>query len=158
MFLLFLYRRVLREKGNFSTVIVRWQIFARANDTLLPAQPQEDFEIVTEFVVFQDGQTEAYIELAVITDGLPELVEEFEMHLVDATVSGDISIKPSIDFEASNSSLSIQESDDPYGLFGFSTDSQGIEIAEDIPIDDSFSGIAMLNVTRKRGIFGTVSV
>ena len=146
----------MREGGNFSTVSVQWRVFEA--DTLVPAVPLDDFEVVAGSVVFQDGQAEAYIELAVIADGTPELVEEFLVQLVDVTVLGDSFIEPRIDLEASNSSLSIAENDDPYGLFAFSSDSQSVEVAEDVPIDNSFSDLALLNVTREKGTFGTVSV
>ena len=144
---------MLREKGNFSTVSVQWEVFERNN-----MMPLEDFEAVTGFVVFQDGQTEAYIDLTLIADGIPELVEDFEVRLVDAVVLGENSGKPTIDLKAFNASLIIQENDDPYGLFGFSSDSQSVEVAEDVSTDNSFSDVAVLNITRKKGTFGTAMV
>lgn len=149
--------RVLREKGAFGTVAVVWQVFQRTQ-TLLPIFPQVDFQVVTGSVMFQDGQTTGYIELAVIADGIPELLEVFEVQLISATVLGDSSVNPSIDAGAFNSSVSVEENDDPFGLFGFSSDSQSVAVAEDVPSDNSFSGVVVLNITRGAGSFGTTSV
>ena len=141
-------------KGSFGSVILTWQIYLVdvQTNTLTPAVPQQDFDIVSGTIEFHDSDLIGVIDLEIIDDDIPELEKTYRVILINATGGGNIG-------SVMSAEVSISESDDPYGLFSFKDDSLGeVWIAEDIPVNEGSNDTVIFNVTRTAGTFGTISV
>ena len=141
-------------KGSFGSVILTWQIYLVdvQTNTLTPAIPQQDFDIVSGTIEFHDSDLIGVIDLEIIDDDIPELEKTYRVILINATGGGNIG-------SVMSAEVCISESDDPYGLFSFKDDSLGeVWIAEDIPVNEGSNDTVIFNVIRTAGTFGMISV
>uniref|UniRef100_A0A3Q3J0J5 Adhesion G-protein coupled receptor V1 n=1 Tax=Monopterus albus TaxID=43700 RepID=A0A3Q3J0J5_MONAL len=156
-----------RMRGSLDHVYVNYTVTQLDSlDSKKPAY--QDFANATGAVLFMPGQRSEVLNLLVLDDNAPELVESFQVTLVSAE-SGDG--KPgstptsgaSIDPNSSVSTVTVKASDHPYGLLQFQTTPPGdglispalepahITVAEEI-------GQVHLQVARAQGLLGRVMV
>lgn len=126
-------------------------------DTLSGERSQtatNDVSPATNTVTFTEGVNSSVIWFEIVDDLIPELEEIFEVELSIAAESlngarlGSTSI----------ATISVAESDDPYGLFRVAMESRQVEIAEDVPADQPELGTATIIVERAFGTLGNVQV
>ena len=148
--------RVERLAGDFGTVDLRWTI-GRPQDVPQSAADRADFSPTAGIVTFAPGNRSALISFDVIDDPLPELSEVYIVELSIFNIQGETNDGGSLG-DTNTSIVTIQESDDPYGLLSISPSSADLEIAEDIPGDNPSFGMATVRVDRMRGSIGSIRV
>ena len=55
------------------------------NGSVTQLSPGQEFASVADFVTFNDGSSSQSIALTPVQDGIAELDESFELHLINAT-------------------------------------------------------------------------
>ena len=158
-----------REGGLFGTVIVEWEIYQLNEEVVSSLPAVEDFNPATGIVEFEEGEMQRELRIMVANELVPELQEQFIVTLV-AAVSNDSEVSSTpfsgayINTTISQSAITVDENDFPYGLFQFATSppTPGVPItpatvAPVLNIRES-DGIASIYVVRAQGTVGTVSV
>ncbi|XP_059825311.1 adhesion G-protein coupled receptor V1 [Hypanus sabinus] len=126
--------QVVRAGGALSQVILFWEV---------DSDPYNNLVNICGNVTFEMGQTLADIELQVASDDVPELDEQFMIHITDVT-KGRLGIRV-------NATLMVLANDDPYGVFLFSGRTQPIRVEEK---DQNVT----LTVQRLNGLMGITIV
>ncbi|XP_053146642.1 adhesion G-protein coupled receptor V1 isoform X4 [Hemicordylus capensis] len=160
---------VERTRGALDYVFVHYSITQIDSDG--SSYPVADFANASGMIIFLPLQRSEVLNLFVLDDDIPELMEYFQLTLVSA-VSGDgkIGSTPtsgaSIDREKETNSITIKASDHPYGLLQFSVgqppaDSDEIVLpattAPHISVKEEVGHIRLL-VVRAQGLLGRVLV
>uniref|UniRef100_A0A672JI01 Adhesion G-protein coupled receptor V1 n=1 Tax=Salarias fasciatus TaxID=181472 RepID=A0A672JI01_SALFA len=153
-----------RMRGSLDHVYVNYTVTQRDSDALA----LQDFVHATGAVLFMPGQRSEALNLMVLDDNLPELAESFKVTLVSAE-SGDgkpgstATSGASIDLSNSVNSITVRESDHPYGLLQFQPDplaegliSPALEPAH-ITVNEE-DGQIRLPVARAQGLLGRIMV
>ena len=160
---------VNREGGLFGSVIVAWEVY-QLNDGVVSSLPaMEDFNPVTGVLEFEEGEMERELRVMVADELVPELQEQFVVTLVAAVANdSEVSSTPFsaayVNTTISQSTITVDENDFPYGLFQFVTSppTPGVPVtpatvAPVLNVRES-DGIASIYVVRAQGTVGTVSV
>lgn len=154
---------ITRSGGAFEGVSVFWEI---TQDGELANM---DFDPPFGSVNFTEGQLVGLLELTVVNELVPELLETFTVTLTSAVANDNqTSSTPlsgaSINASLSQSTLTVAENDSPYGLFQFVTSPPlpGVTItpATEQPqlfVDESV-GVVTVYVVRAQGRLGDASV
>ncbi|EGD75586.1 NOTCH2 protein [Salpingoeca rosetta] len=130
---------VVRSDGSFGDVALAWEI--------VPSHTG-DFDAVSGTVMLPSGQSFASIPITAVKEQVPELDELFQLRLTGIT-SGTATLGAGVN--DTRVQLLIPANDDPFGVLGFEV--TGYRVSETDP-----SGHVVLNVTRTRGAFQSVSV
>ncbi len=150
---------ITRTGGSFEGVYISWE--ARQNGELASL----DFEPSSGRVQFSEGQLTGILNVTVIDELVPELLETFTITLTSAVADDNqTSSTPlsgaSIDTSFSQSVIMITENDSPYGLFQFVTSPPlpGVPIAPvteqpQLFVDESV-GTVTVYVVRAQGRLG----
>ena len=161
--------QVNREMGLFGAVLVAWEVYQVNNGVTSSLPATEDFDPVAGVVVFEEGEMQQELRLVLADELVPELEEEFVVMLVTAVANdSETSSTPFsgayINTTISQSTITVQENDYPYGLFQFVTSppSVGVPITPatvmpELTVRESV-GMVTVYVARAQGTVGTVSV
>ncbi|XP_072270059.1 adhesion G-protein coupled receptor V1 [Pyxicephalus adspersus] len=145
--------KVMRERGNFGSVLLHWQIFQ--NGSIL--QPDQEFYESQGSLLFNDREEFKYITLHAVPDRIPEFNEFYILKLVN--ISGG---HPGSGGKLAETNLTVTViipfNDDPFGVFVIGSESQDREVAEDVLSVDDMRYITNLSVWRNQGTFGHVRV
>jgi len=77
---------VERKFAQFGEVRVYWQVVRKfPNGSVTQLSPGQEFTNVADFVTFTNGLSSESITLTPVQDGIAELDESFELHLINAT-------------------------------------------------------------------------
>ena len=77
---------VERKFAQFGEVRVYWQVVRKfPNGSVTGLSSGQEFTIVADFVTFTNGLSSQSITLTSVQDGVAELDESFELHLINAT-------------------------------------------------------------------------
>uniref|UniRef100_A0A1X7VF86 Staphylococcus aureus surface protein A n=3 Tax=Amphimedon queenslandica TaxID=400682 RepID=A0A1X7VF86_AMPQE len=98
----------------------------------------------TSMITLMDGDRSGIISITLLDDAVPELMEQLQIRLT--SVTGDAVIASANTL----STISINESDDPNGLFQFNANSLSNTVTEGSSVD--------LTIERLKGTFGNVTV
>ena len=75
-----------RKFAQFGEVRVYWQVVRKlTNGSVTQLSPGQEFTKVADFVTFNNGISSQSITLTPAQDGIAELDESFEVHLINAT-------------------------------------------------------------------------
>ncbi|XP_053337317.1 adhesion G-protein coupled receptor V1 [Clarias gariepinus] len=113
------------------------------------AEPGQDFQHVSSFVVMQDGQTSVSIPITIIDDDIPELTEFFLVNITSAVLITTVSPTPKLDTQGLVAEISISANDGIQGVISWQ--SINYEVNETI-------GVLSLVIYRDAGTYGNVSV
>uniref|UniRef100_H0V266 Adhesion G-protein coupled receptor V1 n=1 Tax=Cavia porcellus TaxID=10141 RepID=H0V266_CAVPO len=131
---------VTRIGGAFADVSVKFKAVP------VTAIAGEDYSIASSDVVLLEGETSKAVPVYIINDIYPELEETFLIQLLNETTGG---ARLGTLTEAV---ITIEASDDPYGLFGF-------QITKFIVEEPEFNSVKVnLPIIRNSGTLGTVTV
>ncbi|XP_048187347.1 adhesion G-protein coupled receptor V1 [Perognathus longimembris pacificus] len=131
---------VTRTGGAFADVSVKFKAVP------ITAIAGEDYSIASSDVVLLEGETSKAVPIYIINDIYPELEESFLVQLLNETTGG---AKLGALTEAV---ITIEASDDPYGLFDFQITKLIVEESE------SNSVKVKLPIIRNSGTLGNVTV
>ncbi|MCI4392676.1 hypothetical protein PGIGA_G00148550 [Pangasianodon gigas] len=113
------------------------------------AEPGQDFQHVSSFVVMQDGQTSVSIPITIIDDDIPELKEFFLVNITSAVLITTLPTAPKLDTQGLVAEISINANDGIQGIISWQ--SIDYEVNETI-------GMLTLVAYRDAGTYGNVSV
>ncbi|KAI5088303.1 G-protein coupled receptor 98 isoform X2, partial [Silurus meridionalis] len=113
------------------------------------AEPGQDFQHVSSFVVMQDGQTSVSIPITIIDDDIPELKEFFLLNITSAVLITSVPTAPSLDTQGLVAEISINANDGIQGIISWQ--STNYKVNETI-------GALSLVAYRDAGTYGNVSV
>ncbi|XP_051028356.1 adhesion G-protein coupled receptor V1 [Acomys russatus] len=131
---------VTRTGGTFADVSVKFKAVP------VTAAAGEDYSVASSDVVLLEGEASKAVPVYIINDIYPELEESFLVQLQNETTGG---AKLGTLTEAV---ITIQASDDPYGLFGFQNTKFMVEEPE-------FNSVRVnLPIIRNSGTLGNVTV
>ncbi|KAI6651563.1 G protein coupled receptor 98-like protein isoform X1 [Oopsacas minuta] len=149
---------VFRELGTVGSILVNFTV---STSTSVIGQ---DFLLSKEHILMDDGQVIAYLNLTLLDDSTPELSEVIQFTLTDVSLfdpqvivtlppgafnPGNVEINiPPILGTSTIHTLTIEESDDPYGIIEFSQSVYSVSEGE----------LALIRVNRLRGTIGVQSV
>lgn len=141
--------------GLLGTVVLRWTVY-QVNTTTGQRYTNSTSDIASDMnsVTFFEGNASMPIAITVVNDVEPELEEVFEVALEIEEVFGDSEDGARLG-NFSVSRIVVAESDDPYGLFRFDSDSRIVELAEDVGVVDT---TVQFGVERTFGTLGEVQV
>ncbi|XP_077457045.1 adhesion G-protein coupled receptor V1 [Stigmatopora argus] len=156
-----------RMRGSMDQVYVNYSVIQmNGEDSATPANG--DFENATGAVLFMNGQRSEVLNLFVLDDNLPELLETFQVILVSASSSdGKLGSTPasgaSIDPTNSVNTVTVTASDHPYGLLQFQDylPGEGLILPALEPAHITVreeDGQVRLPVARAQGLLGRVTV
>uniref|UniRef100_A0A8B9KGD3 Adhesion G protein-coupled receptor V1 n=1 Tax=Astyanax mexicanus TaxID=7994 RepID=A0A8B9KGD3_ASTMX len=132
--------RVIRQQGQLLNQLVRYTVTPSGN---------EDFYGATGILEFQPGEREVVVALVAIPDGLPELDEMFAVVLSShSTPASRLGTRRQVN-------ITVQKSDDPFGVIEFTQPGFRFSINESKAMD---LHSASYPIMRGRGRFGNVSV
>ncbi|XP_049326601.1 adhesion G-protein coupled receptor V1 isoform X2 [Astyanax mexicanus] len=132
--------RVIRQQGQLLNQLVRYTVTPSRN---------EDFYGATGILEFQPGEREVVVALVAIPDGLPELDEMFAVVLSShSTPASRLGARRQVN-------ITVQKSDDPFGVIEFTQPGFRFSINESKAMD---LHSASYPIMRGRGRFGNVSV
>ena len=160
---------VNREGGLFGSVIVEWEIYQLNNGIVSSLPAMEDFNPAAGILEFEEGEIQRELRVMVADELVPELREQFVVTLTAAVANdSEVSSTPFsgayVNTTISQSTITVNENDFPYGLFQFVTSppTPGVPItpATVTPILNvrESDGIATIYVVRAQGTVGNVSV
>ncbi|KAL1783722.1 G-protein coupled receptor 98 [Sigmodon hispidus] len=131
---------VTRMGGAFSDVSVKFKAVP------ITAAAGEDYSVASSDVVLLEGESSKAVPVYIINDIYPELEESFLVQLLNETTGGaNLGT-------LTEAVITIEASDDPYGLFGFQNTKFIVEEPE-------FNSVRVsLPVIRNSGTLGNVSV
>ncbi|XP_030832667.1 adhesion G-protein coupled receptor V1 isoform X3 [Strongylocentrotus purpuratus] len=132
---------VTRSAGTFGTVTVKFQTIPGT------AEVGIDYSVTSTDVILYDGETTKPLPLEVINDQTPEVAETFRVILLEQITGGAVLGSPD------EAEVIIQQSDDPYGNFGFGFSSQIVTEPE-----EGETRQLSLSVIRSGGTIGVVAV
>lgn len=158
--MLSLTNRVIRDRGSFGSVSLRWTIYFinASSEIRSPADPT-DITPITGILNFGPGVMTREISLIVEDDSVPELSEVFQVQLIIPTI--EVEGVTENDARLGNDSsalLVVVESDEPNGVLMLAEGSTELTVAEDVPTDNVALGQAQVFVQRNFGTIGTVGV
>ncbi|XP_055460041.1 adhesion G-protein coupled receptor V1 [Psammomys obesus] len=131
---------VTRTGGTFADISVKFKAVP------VTAVAGEDYSIASSDVVLLEGETSKAVPVYIINDIYPELGESFLVQLLNETTGG-AKLGP-----LTEAIVTIQASDDPYGLFGFQNTKFIVEEPE-------FNSVRVkLPIIRNSGTLGNVTV
>ncbi|NWV26847.1 GPR98 protein, partial [Origma solitaria] len=130
---------VKRIQGILGNVTVYWEIRSESDIT-------GDFLETEGSVVIADQQSTAEIIIYLLPDDVPELDENYEVHLVSVEGGADL------DHEKVISKITVFANDDPFGVFALYSDQQSVLV------EKTLDRYVQINVTRHAGAFGEVMV
>ena len=116
---------VQRTRGSFNTVSVDWNI-VRDDDPL--ADVSLDLMPVSGTVTFAENEREKVISLDVVTDTLPEPVEQFRVQLLENATTGGVKVEG-----ITYGIVIIEDSDNVYGEVQFDVDAKQILLVVSVP-------------------------
>ncbi|XP_052793587.1 adhesion G-protein coupled receptor V1-like [Mya arenaria] len=138
---------VVRSPSQFGTVNVDWSI--QGLNGLDPAGGFQTYEGTLQFLPGVERKT---IVLDVLTDNIPEVNEEYELHLVNIRTTGvGVSGSATLDPQLRTASITIQGSNNPHGVLQFSSNSLNVRVNE-------ASGSVNVQLDRKFGAIGNIRV
>ncbi|XP_041464132.1 adhesion G-protein coupled receptor V1-like [Lytechinus variegatus] len=132
---------VTRSAGTFGTVTVKFQTIPGT------AEVGVDYSVTSTDVILYDGETTKPLPLEVINDQTPEVAETFRVVLLEQITGGAVLGSPD------EAEVIIEQSDDPYGNFGFGFSSQIVTEPE-----EGETRQLTLSVIRSGGTIGVVAV
>ncbi|NWV81048.1 GPR98 protein, partial [Dasyornis broadbenti] len=130
---------VKRIQGVLGNITVYWEICSESDIT-------GDFLETEGSVVIADQQSTAEIIIYLLPDDVPELDENYEVHLVSVEGGADL------DHEKGISKITVFANDDPFGVFALYSDQQSVLV------ERTLDRYVQINVTRHAGAFGEVMV
>ncbi|XP_021064109.1 adhesion G-protein coupled receptor V1 [Mus pahari] len=131
---------VTRTGGTFADVSVKFKAVP------ITAAAGEDYSIASSDVVLLEGETTKAVPIYIINDIYPELEEAFLVQLLNETTGG-ATLGP-----LREAVITIETSDDPYGLFGFQNTKFIVEEPE-------FNSVRVnVPIIRNSGTLGNVTV
>nr|AAL06014.1 MASS1.3 [Mus musculus] len=131
---------VTRTGGTFADVSVKFKAVP------ITAAAGEDYSIASSDVVLLEGETTKAVPIYIINDIYPELEETFLVQLLNETTGG-ATLGP-----LREAVITIEASDDPYGLFGFQNTKFIVEEPE-------FNSVRVsAPIIRNSGTLGNVTV
>ena len=110
------------------------------------ARNRLDYVLLTDRLLFTAKARSAFAQVTVLDDSLPELAEDFVLRLLVPS-TGRLGV-------LSDMALTIGESDDPYGIFGFERQSVNVTTPEP-SVQPTY---VALEVNRLGGSFGSIMV
>ena len=154
----FLYFSIERLQGTFGTVELSISLY------LLDATTHERTSVSTAtdlsrppaLLTFSENQTLATFALDILNEDTAEFEERFELVLSIESLDGDSEDGARLG-RASTSLLVVSQNDDPHGLFAISTDTDAVEVAEDVSEGEEGGSVEVV-VVRTFGDSGHVQV
>jgi hypothetical protein len=147
--------RVVRSRGLFHRVAVELELTVPAPpacEDVSRCTMASDFNATRVTLVFEEGETEHAVPIAVIDDDEAELAESFIVEILTAEGAR-------IDASGSIAELEVEANDDPHGIFYFAPeDVEAAASAEPIFEPQVGSTRAAWTVVRRQGLFGSVVV
>ncbi|XP_070543508.1 adhesion G-protein coupled receptor V1-like isoform X2 [Ptychodera flava] len=138
---------VERSAPAKGTVHVGWVIEGVSNHI-----PENNFQETNGTLTFAEGQTIQVITIHALTDETPEVNEEYTIKLTQPVTEGVAETGAAgLDEQGSTASITIEASDEPYGIFVFTPGSTRLNT------DESDSVIELI-VERKFGSIGNVRI
>ncbi|GAA6109102.1 adhesion G-protein coupled receptor V1 isoform X1 [Tachysurus ichikawai] len=113
------------------------------------AEPGQDFQHVSSFVVMQDGQTSVSIPITIIDDDIPELKEFFLLNITSAVLITTLPTAPKLDTQGLVAEISINANDGVQGIISWQS--------TDYEVNETM-GVLSLVAYRDAGTYGNVSV
>ncbi|CAG2257628.1 ADGRV1 [Mytilus edulis] len=149
---------ILRDGGVYGEVEVSWEIIDVLTNKMPPDGSQFDKSNGT--VLFTEGLHRQTFTIFPRSDLAPEKERVYTVRLHDIEVvvgrtDVELASLAGTDLEVT---LTIEESDDPYGRFAFAYNSTEVTIAEDYYPGEQSKTEAKLVVERRMGGFGNVQV
>ncbi|XP_036063369.1 adhesion G-protein coupled receptor V1 [Onychomys torridus] len=145
-----------REFGSLGAINVTYAtvpgLVSLRNETEgMPAEPEADFVPVTGFLVLEEGETTAAINITILEDDIPELKEYFLVNLthVDLIMAPLTSFPPRLDLEGLTAQIIIDANDGAQGVIEWQHNR--FEVNET-------HGIVTLVAQRSREVLGQVSL
>ncbi|XP_062873808.1 adhesion G-protein coupled receptor V1 [Trichomycterus rosablanca] len=132
---------------SYETVRGSLQDLTKTEGTL--AEPDQDFQYVSSFVIMQDGQTSVSIPITIKDDDIPELKEFFLVNITSAVLISTLSSAPKLDTQGLVAEVIISANDGIQGIISWQ--STEYEVNETI-------GIITLVAYREAGTYGNVSL
>ncbi|XP_015216090.2 adhesion G-protein coupled receptor V1 isoform X1 [Lepisosteus oculatus] len=131
---------VTRTGGIFADVSVKFRAVP------MTARVGEDYSVASSDVVLLEGETSKPVPIYVINDIIPELEEKFRIELLNQTTGGALL------GELTQSVITIEPSDDPFGSFVFQ--------AASITVEEPDVNSTKINfpIIRNAGTLGNVTV
>nr|XP_006812422.1 PREDICTED: G protein coupled receptor 98-like protein isoform X1 [Saccoglossus kowalevskii] len=138
---------VERSPPAVGTVEVSWKIEGVNNHL-----PQLNFQDINGTLVFAEGQSIQVISIYTLVDDTPETNEEYVIKLHDPITEGVPQTGAAgLDTQGSTASITIEASDEPYGIFVFTPGSVELKTDEADKVEE-------LIVERKFGSIGYVRI
>ncbi|KAL4228132.1 hypothetical protein ACF0H5_013567 [Mactra antiquata] len=141
------FLNVLRSPAQFGTVEVDWEI-----QGLNGLEPANSFMVDEGVITFLPGEGTKTISLDVLTDNIPEINEEYQLHLVNIKTTG-VGISGSATFNTllRSASITIEGSNNPHGVIEFGSNSRNVRVNEDtntvkIQVDRKFGAIGLIRI------------
>lgn len=134
-----LFFDVLRDGGGFGTIAVHWRVNGTTGGTDIASQEG--------VVVFQPQQYQATVSITVLGDDVPELEEIYTFYLDSASNGATLNASDV------SQAIVVPANDFPYGVLALNNCSGCLFASE-----DAAGGVYVLEVQRKAGLFGTVTV
>ncbi|KAH3717908.1 hypothetical protein DPMN_060704 [Dreissena polymorpha] len=104
------------------------------------------------YVYNLQGESEKTIQLEALSDNIPEVNEEYQLHLVNMRTTGvGTSGAASLDPILRTASVTIQGSNNPHGVLQFSSNSLNVRVSE-------ASNTVRIQLDRKFGAIGAIRV
>ena len=160
---------VVREKGDYERVTVRWEVREGSSEG---TSNVTDFSPSYGELVFQPGDREKSLLLVTVNENVPELDESFVVVLLSAVANDDDLPDPtptsgaSVNSSLAQSQVTVSENDYPYGLLQFvevppsPEDLAGPFLPAAVSTPNIFVMESDMNVTvyvvRAQGVQGTV--
>ena len=125
----------------------------------MTAQPDVDYVNIAAangITIMNNKQKTAEIQVKLISDDKPEEAKVFYVNITDAEylpTSDPSAITPRVSSKFGKAKITILPSDDPYGIFSFST-----PVIQAIEAPNSDSSVVSLKVVRAGGNAGAISV
>ena len=134
-----------RKEGNLGDQQILWEVIGREGGG--EGEVEADVSPMSGSALMVAGVSSAAIRLNILADELPELTENFELHL--RNVIGGATLR----LNASSTTFTIQYNDDPHGVFEINSTAQSLDVDT-----VSLQRYLTLNIDRNAGLVGSVRV
>ena len=143
---------VVRDIASAGEVQVLWQAAEKPGSSIAgEAREGADFSQQAGSVVLASGVFQAYFQVSVLDDALPEASEAFAVELVQVLGGGVLG-------DVTASTVVIPANDGAAGTFSFSNASTALVVQEPSSSSASTSTMGLFEIVRQGGTLGSVDV
>uniref|UniRef100_UPI003AAD5B8E adhesion G-protein coupled receptor V1 n=1 Tax=Centroberyx gerrardi TaxID=166262 RepID=UPI003AAD5B8E len=135
---------ITRREGVMGNITVHWQIQS-------VSELAGDFLALAGSALILEGQREAEVVLTLMPDTVPELEELYIVRLTAVEGGATLDGNPN----RTSTHIRVRANDEPHGVFTLNPEHQSIVVMGE---GSEVMRFLVLNVTRRAGLFGNVSV